>query len=1268
MINNYYGGIMKKNKLLLIFIICVMTVVFTGSQSLYGAVTAVTESGRMHVPGLFIVKFTEQDGNIESSPVFGRILSIYNIERTEKLFPQVKFIDSPRKKFSDLSRIYRMQVSVTQNIERLCSELKRMKGIDYAEPVCIEKVERIPNDKYYAIQQHLPQIMASEAWDIAVGDTSVIIAIGDTGVDWMHPDLAANIWRNENEELDGTDNDNNGFIDDIRGWDFVTGVTDFAPGEDPDIPDNDPVDYDGHGTHVSGCATAITDNTEGVASIGWGCRIMPLRCGWQASDRISGYVRMDWLAQAIIYAADQGAHMFNISTGSSEVVVDASRYAFNAGVLITKSAGNTDSEESDLLEVTPYAITVAAVDDRDYRSSYSTYGDWVMVSAPGGDQSSGRPGIFSTVVTRYAVPYTSYQGTSMSAPIVAGLAGLIKSYHPDWSNAEIIMQIVNTADNIDALNPGYEGKLGSGRINAYRALNEPLRHVPKIKLISLRVDDAAAGNGNGVADIGEELSIVVNLENMLGDATDVQARLVMNDWAIEIINGVSSFGDIPGLSDISNNKVDNASDPFIVQIDQFALPHRLNGVIEVVASDYMINFDFTFSIAPSILLVDDEELDNEKYYISALEDLNLSYDYWDHALLGTPPHMNGYSTVIWSCEWTFPSLDSSDIVTISDFLGNGGNLFLSGQDIGWDMSDPGGTTYLATDGFSKTFFEDYLHARFLLDDSEFSNLDGVTNDPIGDGLSFNVFQPGREAENQYPDEIEPLKGGFSIFDYPNGSSGAIRFAGDYRSVYFGFGGYEAIIEDDVRLEIMKRVLDWLNGLSVVHSPLKDTEDTDNEYRVNVKVQSKAQKVGVVRLLWDNDGQLPFSYGVDLTDMGRGNYVGYIPAQNNNSEIIYSIYVTTANGYYSPPVIHEFFVGPDIIAPTFDYIQFDGSFKKVGPLELNVKVLDNYGIDENSVHVNYTYKNITSILKMFLNPETGLFSIDISGEYNYGDSISYSVSASDIAAIPNTTTSPESFLIIGYEGFESGFDQWTTDTGSWGIEVGDPVQGAYASDSPDDNYLPGSNNVMQLRETLNLANADSALLSFVTKYRIQPAKAAGIVEISPDNGETWSRLGTSINGIRPSWTHLEYSLRDFLGHDHLMLRFRLEVDATAGSNYDGWYVDDIKIIERITTDVELSYLGTIVPRRYKLEVNYPNPFNPETQITYQLAATGDVSIKVYNALGQLVRTLVNERKYAGVYSSIWDGKDDHDIQQSSGVYFYQMRVNNFVQTRKMLFLK
>ncbi|MCJ7812653.1 S8 family serine peptidase, partial [bacterium] len=677
------------------------------------------------------------------------IVSQYGVEKVEKLFPYQKYHSSVKKKIQELSQIYRFTVSESSNIEKICAELNNKPGIDYAEPVYLFKTEEIPNDPHYNVQQHLPQISAQEAWDVAKGDTSVIIAIIDTGVDWDHPDLAENIWTNPDEIVDGIDNDSNGYIDDIHGWDWVDDAYDPATGEDGDEADNDPMDFDGHGTHVAGLAAGRTNNGIGIASISWNCTIMPLRVGWSSPSSSSGaWVRSDWAAQAFRYTADKGARVANFSAGSSQTILEGAQYAFDAGVVIATSAGNDDNEIGDPLSLAPYTLAVAAVNDVDQKASYSTYGDWVSVSAPGGDLSSGsRRGIFSTVFdNKYAMNY----GTSMASPIVAGLAGLIKSQNPGWSNVDVVFQIINTADNIDHLNPQYAGKLGSGRINARRAVTEPFTEPsPNIALVSTTVDDAVGGNGNSVAEPGEQLSVVVELMNSMGDASNVTVNLVLDDPSIEVISGTSHIGLLRGLRDLENNLMDNSQDPFILQINSLALPHRIQGTIELTADSYDQTYDLLFSISPSVLLVDDEELDGEKYYFSVLDSLGISFDYWDRNINSTPSNLSSYSTVIWFCEWTFPTLDDSDRTVIQRYLDGGGNLFLSGQDIGWDLCDPASTTYSSSGGASGYFYQAYLHAMYRLDDSEYSSVEGVDGDPIGDGLRFTIFQPGRDPENQY---------------------------------------------------------------------------------------------------------------------------------------------------------------------------------------------------------------------------------------------------------------------------------------------------------------------------------------------------------------------------------------------------------------------------------------------------------------------------------------------------------------------------------------
>ncbi|HEX9972255.1 MAG TPA: S8 family serine peptidase, partial [bacterium] len=210
-----------------------------------------------YLPGAILLKFkTEAHRSqlMENSTTSG-IASIdakiqrFAIHRIEPVFRSHSKTAKPN--LPDLSAIYRLEYSSPYDAAVVAKAFISDPNIEFAEPIYIFKVENLfePNDPLYRNQQHLQQIKAPDAWDVITGDSTVVVAILDTGVDWDHPDLAANIWRNTKEIIDGNDNDGNGKIDDVRGWDWVTGVADAATGEDAQTPDNDPIDFNGHGTH-----------------------------------------------------------------------------------------------------------------------------------------------------------------------------------------------------------------------------------------------------------------------------------------------------------------------------------------------------------------------------------------------------------------------------------------------------------------------------------------------------------------------------------------------------------------------------------------------------------------------------------------------------------------------------------------------------------------------------------------------------------------------------------------------------------------------------------------------------------------------------------------------------------------------------------------------------------------------------------------------------------------------------------------------------------
>ena len=447
------------------------------------------------IAGEMIVKFKE---NLDISPkiIENHIeIGVKSIDELNKKH-HVKSIERiyTWKQSSSISNTYKVTIPEYCNVPLIAKEYSKDHNIIYAEPNYIYHSLVIPDDPYFDIQWALNQdndcdIDAPEAWDIETGDENVVIAILDTGVDWDHPDLADNIWINPGEDLNGNcivdpsdfnniDDDKNGFIDDIRGYDFVNTTNSVASGEDGTIPDNNPMDFHGHGTHCSGIASAVTNNNEGIAGVCWNCSIMPVRVGYKALSGL-GTMDLDDCAYGLVYAADNGADVISMSWGGnseSQLEKDAIDYAYNKGVVLVAAAGNNNADLDNYpLPFLPAeyenVIAVAATDSTDNRAKFSNYGFQIDVAAPGVN-------IYSTFPNN---SYKKTNGTSMACPYVAGLTALILSKKPDLNPMEIRTIIHSSTDTINT-----DKYVGFGRINAYNALQKTASVIanidtPKIK-------------------------------------------------------------------------------------------------------------------------------------------------------------------------------------------------------------------------------------------------------------------------------------------------------------------------------------------------------------------------------------------------------------------------------------------------------------------------------------------------------------------------------------------------------------------------------------------------------------------------------------------------------------------------------------------------------------------------------------------------------------------------------------------------------------------
>ncbi len=348
---------------------------------------------------------------------------------------------------------------------------------------------RATNDPFFEEQTYLHHIGAPEAWNHSLGFEGVIVAVIDSGVDIRHPDLRDNIWRNVREiPGDGIDNDGNGYIDDVHGWDFVDSDNDPRPTPSP----GDLVGTN-HGTVSAGIIAARGDNGIGISGVTWQTTIMPLRAlGSDGSGDPTAVVR------AIEYAMNNGAKVINLSfTGpvEGETLRIAVRRAYERGVFVVAAAGNAPeggvAQDLDARPLFPVCLDagesenfiygVAAVDAEDRKASFSNYGAGCVDGAAPGTRFIGTQ-YYDASSPAFADPYGGYyNGTSVAAPVVSGVAALLLALDSKLTPKQITNILTQSAVAIDEKNPAYFGKLGRGRIDAAKAvalLREGMRVIP----------------------------------------------------------------------------------------------------------------------------------------------------------------------------------------------------------------------------------------------------------------------------------------------------------------------------------------------------------------------------------------------------------------------------------------------------------------------------------------------------------------------------------------------------------------------------------------------------------------------------------------------------------------------------------------------------------------------------------------------------------------------------------------------------------------------
>ncbi len=517
-------------------ILLLLPLILSGFNSNEMGQRVLEKNGVLYLSNTVVVKLkyipsSDASGKVSLSINLNEFLKAFNLKEVKLLF------SDKQEENTNLSSIVIINYESEVDPFYVSSKIKNSTEVQWAEPKFVYESDYVPNDPSYASQYALSKISAALAWDINKGDTSVVIGIIDTGVDWDHPDLAANIWINWDEiPNNGIDDDTNGFIDDIRGWDF---------GGLNGTPDNNPMeDQPDHGTHVAGIASAVTDNGIGVASIGFNCKIMPVKTT-RNDQRGSNGPYIIYGYEGIVYAADNGAKVINCSWGGSGFSMlgqETINYALSKGSLVVAAAGNSNSSGTHYPSSYKGVLSVASTTSTDTKSSFSNYGYTVDVSAPGSS-------IYNTWQND---TYATLSGTSMASPLTAGLAGLVFAQFPSYNAEQVGEQIRVNCDDIYNLNPSFQYLLGGGRINAFKSLNNT--NSVSVRAIDVSFsDETPGGDGDGIFEAGEIISVLINFKNYLNPTSNLSVQLESRNAYSSVINGSFNAGAVGTLNEFNNS-------------------------------------------------------------------------------------------------------------------------------------------------------------------------------------------------------------------------------------------------------------------------------------------------------------------------------------------------------------------------------------------------------------------------------------------------------------------------------------------------------------------------------------------------------------------------------------------------------------------------------------------------------------------------------------------------------------------------------------------
>jgi subtilisin family serine protease len=542
-------------------------------------------------------------------------------------------------------------------------ELKRSGRIIHYQKNNILKLHAAtPDDPLYAQQWYHQKIRAYASWKFFVPDKRIIIALIDTGVDYLHPDLQGSLWVNNKEDLNGNgrldsldinhiDDDENGYIDDVIGWDF-TDAARFPDGGDFQEPDNDPMDAypQGHGTQIAGIIAAQANNGIGIAGLVPGCPVMNLRAGTS-----QGYLEEDDVARAIIYAIENNAKIINMSFGDvivSPFLEEVIAYAYDQSVILVASAGNDGSNTIHYPAGFAKTISVGATNQNDQRCSFSNWGQTLDLVAPGCD----------ILTTMPQEGYRSVQGTSFSAPMVSAAAALVLSKDISYSN-EQVRNILKTSCKDFGLF-GWDEYFGAGLVDMYISGSQD-------KMAMLRIDAPLSGSSTAATTVPlcvtAQNADLKNLRAAIGlGANPNQWQVLLDGYRFQVIADTLLTLDLSSVTDttiIIRLQVEEISGK-VSEIRSILYIDRTPATISSIQTRTMIAEDHHVVLISFI--TDDIATAALKYHSASTGDrmnvLNFPYRTRNHNIRFEPDMGSG------RIDFMLEIKNASDLLTVSEQL------------------------------------------------------------------------------------------------------------------------------------------------------------------------------------------------------------------------------------------------------------------------------------------------------------------------------------------------------------------------------------------------------------------------------------------------------------------------------------------------------------------------------------------------------------------------------------------------------------------------